>query len=145
MSSFYITTAIDYANSKPHLGTAYEKIGADVIARYRRLRGDQVHFVMGNDEHSQNVRKRAQELQVEPKAYCDEMIPRFTECWDLINIQNYRFQRTSAPEHHALVQKFWQHIYEKDDVFKGEYSGWYHTTDNRYLDPDEVPPPIWFA
>ena len=71
---FYITTAIDYANSAPHLGTAYEKIGADVIARYMRLAGADVYFVMGNDEHSQNVRKKAEELGQDPKEYCDKML-----------------------------------------------------------------------
>ena len=66
MSRFYLTTAIDYVNNRPHLGTAYEKIAADVIARYQRMKGVDVRFVMGNDEHSQNVFRRAKELQLEP-------------------------------------------------------------------------------
>ena len=73
MSRFYITTAIDYVNNRPHLGTAYEKIAADVIARYQRLKGADVRFVMGNDEHSQNVFKRAREQGVDPLTYCDQM------------------------------------------------------------------------
>ena len=71
MTRFYLTTAIDYANSRPHLGTAYEKIAADVIARYKRLCGVETHFVMGNDEHSQNVFRKARELGEDPLAYCD--------------------------------------------------------------------------
>ena len=73
MSKFYLTTAIDYVNNRPHLGTAYEKVAADVIARYKRLCGVPTRFVMGNDEHSQNVYQRAQELGVEPLAFCDRM------------------------------------------------------------------------
>ncbi len=71
MSRFYLTTAIDYVNSRPHLGTAYEKIAADVIARYKRLAGFETRFVMGNDEHSQNVFKKALEEGLDPLAYCD--------------------------------------------------------------------------
>ena len=76
MSKFYLTTAIDYVNSRPHLGTAYEKIAADVIARYKRLSGVDTRFMMGNDEHSQNVFQRARELNKEPLTFCDEMVPR---------------------------------------------------------------------
>ena len=82
MSRFYLTTAIDYVNSRPHLGTAYEKIAADVIARYKRLCGIDTHFVMGNDEHSQNVFRKARELGEDPQAYCDRMagrVPRRVE------------------------------------------------------------------
>ena len=71
--SFYITTAIDYVNSRPHLGTAYEKVTADVIARYKRLAGVETRFLMGNDEHSQNVYQRAKEEGLDPLAFCDQM------------------------------------------------------------------------
>ena len=81
MSRFYLTTAIDYVNSRPHLGTAYEKITADVIARYKRLRASTTHFLMGNDEHSQNVFKRARELGEDPLAYCDRMETVFRDVW----------------------------------------------------------------
>ncbi len=73
MPRFYLTTAIDYVNRRPHLGTAYEKVCADVIARYKRLRGFDTWFVMGNDEHSQNVFRSAQEQGLDPLAYCDRM------------------------------------------------------------------------
>jgi methionyl-tRNA synthetase len=78
---FFLTTAIDFVNSRPHLGTAYEKITADVIARYHRLKGDDTWFLMGNDEHSQNVFRRAQEQGKDPLAYCDEMEQVFREVW----------------------------------------------------------------
>jgi methionyl-tRNA synthetase len=73
VSRFYLTTAIDYVNGEPHMGHAYEKVTADVIARYQRLRGRATHFVIGNDEHSQNVFKKAQELGLDPLVYCDRM------------------------------------------------------------------------
>ena len=83
---FYITTAIDYVNSKPHLGTAYEKITADAIARWRRLRGDDVLFLMGNDEHSLKVATAAEKLGLEPLAYCDRMEAVFTDAWKALDI-----------------------------------------------------------
>src|SRR5436190_24001302 len=78
---FYLTTAIDYSNGDPHLGHALEKVGADCIARYRRLRGDAVHFVMGMDEHSQSVVQAAQAAGVEPAVWVDRMAARFAEFW----------------------------------------------------------------
>ncbi|MDP3940280.1 MAG: methionine--tRNA ligase [Deltaproteobacteria bacterium] len=124
---FFITTAIDYANSTPHLGTAYEKIGADVIARYRRLRGDDVYFLMGNDEHSLNVEKRARELGKDPQAYCDEMAERFEATWRRLEISYDRFIRTTDEVHKNAVRKFLQAIYDngKGDIYKGHYEGWY--------------------
>ena len=83
---FYLTTAIDYVNSHPHLGTAYEKVTADVIARYRRMCGTPTWFVMGNDEHSQNVYQRATERGLDPIAFCDEMEQVFRETLSLIHI-----------------------------------------------------------
>ena len=73
MTQYFLTTAIDYVNSRPHLGTAYEKVCADVIARYKRLRGFDTRFLMGNDEHSQNVYRRALERKLDPLVYCDQM------------------------------------------------------------------------
>ena len=100
MSRFYITTAIDYVNSRPHLGTAYEKIAADVIARYHRLCGSDVRFLMGNDEHSQNVYKQAVERGLDPLAYCDQMEREFRAAWarldvsfDVISVQEGRLVR----------------------------------------------------
>ncbi len=122
---FYITTAIDYVNNRPHLGTAYEKICADVIARYHRLIGDDVRFVMGNDEHSQNVFKRAKELGMEPLAYCDRMEGEFREVWKRLDISFDDFIRTSEPRHRAAVQKMVQASIDNGDIYQGEYEGWY--------------------
>ena len=101
MARFYLTTAIDYVNSRPHLGTAYEKIAADVIARYKRLCGIDTHFVMGNDEHSQNVFRKARELGEDPLAYCDRMAQEFLDVWKRLDISFDDFIRTTEPRHKA--------------------------------------------
>jgi methionyl-tRNA synthetase len=125
MSRFFLTTAIDYVNSRPHLGTAYEKITADVIARYRRLRGDRTHFLMGNDEHSQNVFRRARELGLDPLEYCDRMEEEFREVWRALDISFDDFIRTTEPRHRVAVQAMVQRIAEAGDLYEGDYEGWY--------------------
>src|SRR5215831_5507484 len=122
---FYLTTAIDYVNSQPHLGTAYEKITADVIARYKRLAGFETLFVMGNDEHSQNVFRRAKEQGMEPLAYCDMMEREFRAAWDLLDVSYDDFIRTTEPRHKAAVQEFVRRIAANGDVYEGYYEGWY--------------------
>jgi methionyl-tRNA synthetase len=125
MSKFYITTAIDYVNSRPHLGTAYEKVAADVIARYKRLAGVETHFVMGNDEHSQNVFRRARELGEEPAAYCDRMADEFRDVWRRLDISFDDFIRTTEPRHRAGVQELVRRMTAAGDIYEGHYEGWY--------------------
>jgi methionyl-tRNA synthetase len=125
MMPFFLTTAIDYVNSRPHLGTAYEKVTADVIARYKRLTGVPTHFLMGNDEHSQNVYRKARELGLEPHAYCDQMEQAFREVWAKLSISFDDFIRTTEPRHRAAVQKMAQACYDAGDVYEGHYEGWY--------------------
>jgi methionyl-tRNA synthetase len=124
---FYLTTAIDYVNSRPHLGTAYEKITADVIARYKRLCGVDTYFMMGNDEHSQNVYKRAVEQGFgnRPIEYCDRMEAEFRAVWSALNLSFDDFIRTTEPRHKAAVQKLAQIAYDKGDIYEGVYEGWY--------------------
>ncbi len=125
MKHFYLTTAIDYVNSIPHIGTAYEKIGADVLARFLRMDGYEVHFQMGNDEHSTNVQKSALEKGMKPKAYCDEMREKFTEIWKKLSISYDDFIQTSEPRHHKTSQKLFETILANGDIYEGEYEGWY--------------------
>ena len=125
MSRFYLTTAIDYVNSRPHLGTAYEKIAADVIARYRRLSGSPTWFVMGNDEHSQNVYQRAREQGLEPLAFCDEMERVFREVWAKLDVSFDDFIRTTEDRHRVAVTTLVQRIADAGDLYEGEYEGWY--------------------
>ena len=125
MSRYYITTAIDYVNSRPHLGTAYEKITADVIARYHRLAGDQVRFVMGNDEHSQNVFRRARELGMDPLAYCDRMADEFQDVWRRLDISFDDFIRTTETRHRQAVETLLARSHAAGDIYQGVYEGWY--------------------
>jgi methionyl-tRNA synthetase len=125
MSRFYITTAIDYVNSRPHLGTAYEKITADVIARYHRLCGVPTHFLMGNDEHSQNVFKRARDRGLDPVAYCDEMETEFRDVWARLEVSFDDFIRTTEPRHRAGVTKMVQAIADRGDLYDAFYEGPY--------------------
>jgi methionyl-tRNA synthetase len=122
---FYLTTAIDYVNSRPHLGQAYEKITADVIARYKRLTGADTWFVIGNDEHSQNVYRRAKEQGLDPLAYCDQMEREFRAAYDPLDISYDDFIRTTQPRHRAAVQELVRRIHANGDVYEGFYEGWY--------------------
>ncbi len=122
---FYLTTAIDYVNSRPHLGTAYEKITADVIARYKRLAGVETRFLMGNDEHSQNVYRKARELGLEPLAYCDRMEREFRDVWKKLDISFDDFIRTTEPRHRAGVTELVRRMSAAGDIYDGIYEGWY--------------------
>jgi methionyl-tRNA synthetase len=122
---YFLTTAIDYPNSRPHIGTAFEKLGADVQARYRRMEGYDVHFLMGNDENTVKVAKRAAELGLEPKAYCDDMARQFKEVWKALDISHDDFIQTSEPRHHVGCRKFIQKVYDNGYIYKGSYEGLY--------------------
>ncbi len=122
---FFLTTAIDYVNSRPHLGTAYEKIAADVIARYKRLCGFETHFLMGNDEHSQNVYRSATEQGLSPLEYCDRMEQEFTRTWRHLDVSFDDFIRTTEPRHRAGVTEIVNRIHQAGDIYEGSYEGWY--------------------
>lgn len=122
---FFLTTAIDYPNSRPHIGTAFEKLGADVQARYRRMEGYDVFFLMGNDENTNKVAKRAAELNQSTQAYCDEMAKQFLAVWNALDISYDTFIQTSSARHHACCRKFIQKVYDNGYIYKGPYEGWY--------------------
>src|SRR5438477_8915752 len=129
MPRFYLTTAIDYSNGEPHLGHALEKIGADCIARYHRLRGDDVHFLMGMDEHSQSVIQAAARAGVTPQAWVDRMAATFADYWRRLHCSNDDWIRTTEPRHAravaALLERIQQH--HPADLFEAEYEGLYCT------------------
>ena len=125
MKRFFLTTAIDYVNSRPHLGTAYEKICADVIARYKRLCGFETRFLMGNDEHSQNVFKKAVEEGLDPLAYCDQMEREFRNTWAHLDVSFDDFIRTTEPRHKAGVTEIAKRLWDAGDIYEGLYEGWY--------------------
>ena len=135
---FYITTAIDYVNSSPHLGTAYEKIGADVIARYLRRQGIDTFFLMGTDEHSLNVEKQAKKQGLAPEVYCDEMAEKFKEVWQKLNLSFNDFIRTSETRHINAVQDLILKIQKKGDLYKGSYKGWYCVSCEAFLKEKEL-------
>src|SRR5437016_2936424 len=124
-NKWFQTTAIDYPNSRPHIGTAFEKLGADVQARYRRMEGYEVFFLMGNDENTVKVAKRAAELGQDPKTYCDDMARQFKEVWRALEISFDDFIQTSEPRHHEGCRKFIQKVYDNGYISKGTYEGWY--------------------
>ena len=127
MGRFYITTAIDYANGDPHLGHAFEKIGADAIARYRRICGDDVHFLLGMDEHGQKVASEAQDRGISEQALVDEVAGRFQAMWRKLSISNDQFMRTTSANHRAGVRALIEKMFENspDDFYEKEYEGWY--------------------
>ena len=112
MARFYLTTAIDYANGDPHLGHALEKIGADVIARYHRLRGDEVHLLIGMDEHGQKVQQTAAAQGVAPQAFTDEIAARFQAMWAKLDVRYDQFIRTTDAHHKTGVQALIKRIAE---------------------------------
>ena len=124
-SRFFISTAIDYPNSRPHIGTAFEKIGADVQARFRRMEGASVHFQMGNDENTIKVSQRAEELGLAPKPYVDDMANQFKEVWQALEISFDDFIQTSEERHKIGCRKFIQAVYDAGDIYKKSYQGLY--------------------
>jgi methionyl-tRNA synthetase len=125
MTKYYLTTAIDYVNARPHLGTAYEKIGADCLARYKRLAGFDTYFLMGTDEHSTNVEREARALGKDPQAYTDEMALVFERTWKSLHIAYDQFIRTTDPIHKRAVARLFQTIHDNGYIYEGQYSGLY--------------------
>jgi len=122
---FYITTAIDYSNGDPHLGHAFEKIGADCIARYRRLRGQRVYFVIGMDEHGQKVAQVAEENSVDPQTWVDGIAEKFEEAWRELAISHTDFMRTTQERHRRTVHELWRRIQDAGEIEPGTYRGLY--------------------
>ena len=135
---YYITTAIDYVNANPHIGTAYEKVAADFIARSRRLMGFDTRFLMGNDEHSLNVAKSAAQQGLAPKDYCDQMERKFREVWELLDISFDDFIRTSEGRHAAAVRAIFSAIHAAGDVYKGKYEGYYCDSCEAFLQEKDL-------
>jgi methionyl-tRNA synthetase len=124
-SAYYLTTAIAYPNNKPGLHTLYEVIGADVIARWHRMKGDDTRFLTGTDEHSVNIAQRAAELGKDTKAFVDEMVDLFREAEAGLLIAPDRFIRTTDPDHRRASQEMVRRAYANGDVYLGSYEGWY--------------------
>lgn len=135
---FYITTAIEYVNGTPHLGHAYEKVGADIIARAMRLRGREVMFQMGTDEHSTNVARLARAQGIEPKIFCDGMVEKFLAVWQRLNLSFDVFIRTTEPRHAASVRELLQRIHDRGDIYLGSYEGYYCESCERFYQEKDL-------
>ncbi len=125
MKTYYVTTAIDYVNARPHLGTAYEKIGADCLARFKRLSGFDTYFLMGTDEHSTNVEKEARRLGKTPEDYSAEMAREFEKVWEKLHISYDQFIRTDLPIHKRAVGHLFEIIHKNGFIYQGTYRGFY--------------------
>lgn len=145
MKNFYITTAIDYANGAPHLGHAYEKVLTDVVARFRRLQGDSVHFLTGLDEHGQKVHKAAQAAGVEPLAICDGFARDFQGLCQALNISNDDYIRTTEARHKDVVTQLQQALFDKGEIYQGEYRGYYSVKEEQFLTEKEMVDGKWPA
>ncbi len=125
MKNFYVTTPLYYVNDKPHLGTAYCTIMADILARYHRLFGEETLFLTGVDEHGQKVQQAAEKRGVAPQQHCDEMAENFKAAWSALNISNDIFFRTTSEQHQNVVKKCLQKLYDKGEIYSDTYEGWY--------------------
>jgi methionyl-tRNA synthetase len=135
---FYLTTAIHYPNGKPHIGHAYETIAADVIARWQRLKGREVRFQTGTDEHGLKMAQKARDMGVTPRALADEMSSYFKDLFDKLNISYDRFIRTTEDGHHRASQAIWQAMEANDDLYLDRYEGWYSIRDEAFYAEDEL-------
>ncbi|MFO7870415.1 MAG: methionine--tRNA ligase [Kiritimatiellia bacterium] len=131
-SKFYVTTPIYYVNDRPHIGHAYTTILADVLARYHRLLGVPTHFLTGTDEHGQKVQRSAEEAGVSPREQAEATVVRFQDLWRKLEITNDDFIRTTESRHEKTVGKILRDLYEKDEIYKAEYDGWYCVTCERF-------------
>ena len=138
--NFYISTAIAYTSSKPHIGNTYEIVLADSIARYKRMQGYNVYFQTGTDEHGQKIEEKAKEANIKPQEYVDKVSLEVKQIWDIMNTSYDNFVRTTDPKHEKVVQHIFKYMYEKGDIYKGEYKGHYCTpcesfwTDSQLVD-----------
>ena len=138
MSTFYITTPIYYPNSEPHAGNAYTTIASDVLARYHRLKGKEVCFLTGVDEHAANVYDAAKKEGLSPQAYCDKIAPTFVKLWERLNISHDIFFRTTSDLHKRGAQKFLNVLYDNGDVYKGKYEGYYCLSCEEFFSEKEL-------
>lgn len=125
--TFYITTPIYYPSGKLHIGHSYTTVAADAMARYKRMKGFDVMFLTGTDEHGQKIEEKAKEKGVTPKEYVDEIVGGIKELWELLNISNDKFIRTTDDYHEKAVQDIFDKLYENGDIYKGKYEGMYCT------------------
>ncbi len=135
---FYITTAIAYASSKPHIGNAYDIVLADMIARYKRMQGYDVFFMTGSDEHGQKIEEKAKAAGITPKEYVDNAAAQIKAVWDSMNTTYDKFIRTTDADHEAAVSAIFKKLYEQGDIYKSEYEGKYCVPCESFFTPSQL-------
>ncbi|MBV9080870.1 MAG: methionine--tRNA ligase [Elusimicrobia bacterium] len=138
MKAFYLTTPLYYVNDVPHIGHSYTTIAADVLARWKRLRGEPVFFLTGTDEHGAKIAKAAEDSGETPQQLVDRVSGEFRRLWTALNITYDDFIRTSEPRHRAVVQKVFENLKDTGDLYKGTYEGWYCIHDETYFAESEL-------
>lgn len=136
--NFYVTTPIYYVNGDPHVGSAYTTIAADVLARYKKSKGFDVFFLTGTDEHGQKVEEAAKMRDLTPQAWTDSMAPRFIDMWKALDINYTDFIRTTEPRHKEAVKKIIKTVYDKGDIYKGEYEGKYCVSCETFVPENQI-------
>ena len=138
MKRFYITTPLYYVNDRPHIGTAYTTIIADVLNRYHQLFGEETLFLTGTDEHGQKCQQAAEKRNLTPQAHCDDMVQNFKAAWNSLNIKYDIFFRTTDDYHKSAVQKILQELYERGDIYEATYEGWYCVSEEIFYTEKEI-------
>ncbi|MEY2543873.1 MAG: methionyl-tRNA synthetase, partial [Verrucomicrobiota bacterium] len=138
--TFFITTAIDYTNSPPHIGHAYEKVLADVIARYHRLKGEDVFFLTGVDQHGQKVQQSAAKAGVPPSEFVKELTQKFKDRWKTLEVKYDEWAETIAPRHQKVVQGMLQRLFDAGQIYKDKQSGSYSIRQEQFLTDKERGP-----
>jgi methionyl-tRNA synthetase len=136
--TFYITTPIYYVNDVPHIGHAYCTVGADALARFKRMDGYEVYFLTGTDEHGQKIEKTAKEQGITPLELADKVVDRFRQAWVKLGISNDDFIRTTQDRHKTAAVEFFKRVLAAGYIQKGEYEGWYCLPDEKFLQDSEV-------
>ncbi|MBF0778051.1 methionine--tRNA ligase [Streptococcus cuniculi] len=136
--NFYITTPIYYPSGKLHIGSAYTTIACDVLARYKRLMGYDVFYLTGLDEHGQKIQTKAVEAGISPQAYVDGMAIEVQKLWELLDISHDKFIRTTDAYHEAVVAEVFERLLAQDDIYLGEYSGWYSVSDEEFFTESQL-------
>ncbi|RYD84897.1 MAG: methionine--tRNA ligase, partial [Verrucomicrobiaceae bacterium] len=138
--TFFLTTAIDYTNGAPHIGHAYEKILADVMARYHRLRGQSVYFLTGVDQHGQKVQQSAEKEGVPPQEFADRITGLFLQLWQKVGVEYDGWAATTDARHKLCVQKTLQRLHDEGQLYKQSYKGFYSVRQEQYLTDKERGP-----
>ncbi|MED3056872.1 methionine--tRNA ligase [Bacillus thuringiensis] len=140
--SFYITTPIYYPSGKLHIGHAYTTVAGDAMARYKRMQGYNVHYLTGTDEHGQKIQKKAEELNITPQAYVDNIVAGIKELWEKMDISYDDFIRTTEDRHKDVVEKIFKQLVDQGDIYLDEYEGWYSVQDETFYTEHQLVDPI---